>query len=108
LAPDEEIIDIVQSDLKKAMKMRGDAKVLGVTRRELSIPQYAVGHTARIHEMNALVQAMPGLYVTGNYLSGVGVEDCIERSTSLAETIEDYLAHTVPPIPSYFENSRIR
>jgi oxygen-dependent protoporphyrinogen oxidase len=49
-----------------------------------SLPQYAVGHLARVAELESRLSALPGLTLLGNALHGVGLPDLIRNSRSAA------------------------
>jgi oxygen-dependent protoporphyrinogen oxidase len=42
-----------------------------------SMPQYAVGHIARVAEMDRRAAAIPGFSLIGNAFHGVGIPDCV-------------------------------
>lgn len=49
-----------------------------------AIPQYLIGHSKKIGQMQQLIaKEYPSLYVTGNYLAGIGVNDCITHAKTL-------------------------
>ncbi|HSX26424.1 MAG TPA: protoporphyrinogen oxidase [Chlamydiales bacterium] len=50
-----------------------------------SIPQFEVGHAQRIAQLEAKAH-LKGLILLGNYLSGVSVEDCIQRTIKILIT----------------------
>ncbi|HWF11145.1 MAG TPA: protoporphyrinogen oxidase [Bryobacteraceae bacterium] len=50
-----------------------------------SMPQYTVGHAARVAEMEARVAAVPGLYFAGNAWHGIGIPDCVRSAKQAAE-----------------------
>ncbi len=47
-----------------------------VFRHPEGIPQYRVGHPARVATIRAAERRHPGLYFIGNHLEGIGVKDC--------------------------------
>jgi oxygen-dependent protoporphyrinogen oxidase len=49
-----------------------------------SLPQYAVGHPARIAELESRLAALPGLTLLGNALHGVGIPDLVQASRAAA------------------------
>ena len=55
-----------------------------VRRWPLSLPQYAVGHLERIATLDRELAAVPGLYLLGNGLRGVGLPDLIREARTLA------------------------
>ena len=48
-----------------------------VTRWGGALPQYSVGHRARVESVRTAVAGIPGLALCGAYLDGVGVPACI-------------------------------
>ena len=52
-----------------------------------SMAQYEVGHAARIAQIQALAQKMPGLHLIGNAYTGIGIPDCIRMGKQAAEAI---------------------
>ena len=51
------------------------------------MPQYVVGHEQKIRDLRSVLRSHPGLHLVSNYLTGVGIPDCIERALSTAEEI---------------------
>jgi protoporphyrinogen oxidase len=50
------------------------------------------GHTELVTKIQEQVaQKCPGLFLGGNYLTGVSIGDCIEHGAEDASTIESYL-----------------
>jgi len=52
-----------------------------------SMPQYAVGHIARVAEMDARAAAIPGFSLIGNAFHGVGIPDCVRLAKEAAARI---------------------
>ena len=82
---DEELIRIVHSDLQKVLGITGEPRRLPITRHERAISQYVLGHAARVAQIEAALDNKPGLWLTGNYLRGVSLGDCIKHATHVAE-----------------------
>ncbi|MCP3103601.1 protoporphyrinogen oxidase [Myxococcus sp. K15C18031901] len=53
------------------------------------IPQYQVGHLARMDAIDAALARWPGLHLTGNAYKGVGLNDCIRNGLQLADALVD-------------------
>lgn len=81
------LADLVQGELAEIMDIRSGPDFVRVYRHEMAIPQYTVGHLARLNNIDAILQKHRGLYLTGNAYRGIGVNDCIENSLRLAEKI---------------------
>jgi protoporphyrinogen/coproporphyrinogen III oxidase len=77
--------------------MRADlARLMGVTAEPLfslcnrwpeAMPQYTVGHGARVAEIESLVKETPGLHLAGNAYHGIGIPDCVRSAKLAAERV---------------------
>jgi protoporphyrinogen/coproporphyrinogen III oxidase len=56
-----------------------------------AMPQYAVGHLTDVAQIEEESLRLPGLFLAGNWLRGVGVPDCIESGERAAEGMFEYL-----------------
>jgi protoporphyrinogen/coproporphyrinogen III oxidase len=56
-------------------------------RYDRAIPQYTLGHHNRVCRIEAELQAIPGLFLAGNYLHGVSLNDCVQESRRIAPKI---------------------
>jgi len=52
-----------------------------------ALPQYNLGHTARMAAINNCRADFPGLYLTGNYLNGPAIGACVEQALKVADEI---------------------
>lgn len=88
----EQIVREVHNDLRRIL-LRADVppKVLAVHLWKRAIPQYTLGHHRRLHQINQGLQQFPGLYLCGNYISGVSLGDCVQSAQQQAAEISDYL-----------------
>ena len=81
------LVDSVKGELAEIMDIRSGPDFVRVYRHEMAIPQYTVGHLARLNSIDAILHKHRNLYLTGNAYRGIGVNDCIENSLRLAEKI---------------------
>jgi oxygen-dependent protoporphyrinogen oxidase len=51
------------------------------------MPQYIVGHQARMAEIDVLAGVVPGLSLIGNGYRGLGIPDCIQGGKAVAAKI---------------------
>lgn len=82
---DGELLNQVKEDLGKAMGARGEPAKFMVTRWERAIPQYPVGHVERMETLRRELDAVQGLFMTGNHIDGVSVNDCVRNGRAVAE-----------------------
>ena len=106
--PENEIIDAVDKDLRRTL-LNPDAappKVLGIQVWPTAIPQYELGHLDLMSELRAMEDANSsgGLWVCGNYRTGVAFPDCVNFGYDQANVVARHLAEkrsgrttTVPP-----------
>lgn len=85
--PAAEIERLALEDLRAIVGITGSPEFAVVSRWPRSMPQYTVGHLARVEEIEARASTVPGLVVTGTYLRGVGVGDCLNYGKEAAEAV---------------------
>jgi len=87
-----ELVAQVHTELADLLNLKGDP-VLHKTRRwTLGLPQYTLGHPARVENLETTCDRVPGLFVTGNYLQGVSVANCLNSAMQTAERVGATLA----------------
>ena len=84
LWPDAKLQDAVLRDLRQLLGLTGTPALCHVSRHSSAMPQYHVGHLARIDRLEAAARRWPGLALAGNAYRGVGVPDCIRSGDEAA------------------------
>ncbi|MCG2709855.1 MAG: protoporphyrinogen oxidase [Thermodesulfovibrionales bacterium] len=84
---DSRLIDVVAEELKDIMDIKAQPDFVKIYRHEKAIPQYNIGHDRKLKTVDEMLLKYKNLYLTGNAYRGIGVNDCIENSYKLAETI---------------------
>jgi oxygen-dependent protoporphyrinogen oxidase len=77
----------VHREMAPLLAIRKEPVFSNVTIWPRAIPQYNLGHTARIAAVNALRAKFPGLYFSGNYLNGPAIGTCVEHALKTADEI---------------------
>ena len=75
--PDEELVALALADLAEALGPVPAPVDAHVQRWGGALPQYAVGHLARVAEVRREVETLPGLAVCGSAYDGVGIPACV-------------------------------
>lgn len=87
LLPDEELISRVRSDLQDIVGLKAEPDFIRIFRWKRAIPQYLVGHAARLEAIDEKLQRHPGLVLTGNAFRGVSLNDCVVNAAKTAEQL---------------------
>lgn len=82
---DDEVVARVGQDLKMTMGIDSAPEFVRVFRHPQAIPQYTVGHGARLEKLAGLLKAHPGLILTGNSYRGIGLNDCVAAAERAAD-----------------------
>jgi oxygen-dependent protoporphyrinogen oxidase len=89
-ATDEDIVEAVCRHLAAVLPLPAGAAASAVVRWPRSMPQYEVGHRARIEEVERALP--PGIVLAGNAYRGVGVADAVRSANEAAERVSTHLA----------------
>lgn len=77
----------VHREMAPLLAIRKEPTFSNVTIWPRAIPQYNLGHTARISAINALRARFPGLYFSGSYLNGPAIGTCVEHALKVADEV---------------------
>ena len=99
LQTDSELVEAVDRDLRKMLinPNAQDPFVLGVRLWPQAIPQFLVGHLDLLDIAKASLKntGFEGLFLGGNYVSGVALGRCVEGAYEVAAEVNDFLAQRV-------------
>jgi oxygen-dependent protoporphyrinogen oxidase len=90
---DDELVASVRRDLGVLLGVERAPMFAEVSKWERSMPQYFVGHLARVGNIATRVERLPGLALAGNAFNGPGIPDCIRSGESAADKLIDFV-HT--------------
>jgi oxygen-dependent protoporphyrinogen oxidase len=82
------LIEIAREELREIMGIRATPVLARAYRWRKSNPQYNVGHSALIDEIDTAVGNHPGMYLAGAAYRGSGIPDCIQSGMDAAAKIE--------------------
>ncbi|HYO56924.1 protoporphyrinogen oxidase [Archangium sp.] len=84
---DAALVTLAREELRDLAGVTAEPVFTEVIPWKRGIPQYNVGHLARVEAIAEGVARLPGLYLTGNAYKGVGLTDCIRNSQALSDTL---------------------
>lgn len=91
LGPDE-LKDLVHSEVRQLLGGRAPPLVAHTYHWRHGLPQPGLDHASRIDKMRAFAADHRGLFLTGNYISGVSTAACVEQAFATARNAAHYLA----------------
>ncbi|ANS68669.1 protoporphyrinogen oxidase [Streptomyces lincolnensis] len=85
---DTGLVDVSRHDLREATGLDAAPVETRVTRWDDGLPQYPVGHHARVARVRDHVGKLPGLAVCGAVYDGVGIPACIASAYAAVDQIQ--------------------
>ncbi|MGD2129408.1 MAG: protoporphyrinogen oxidase [Lysobacterales bacterium] len=85
--PEGELLDTVLGEHRDILRLNVDPDFARVYRHERAIPQYLVGHAARLESIERELARLPGLVLGGNAFRGVSLNDCVLNAGRTAEKL---------------------
>lgn len=86
LAPGE-LSALVHREIAPILQISASPLFSNVTRWPRAIPQYNLGHAARLEAISGALTAQPGLHLTGNYIHGPAIGACVEHAQKVGAQI---------------------
>ena len=83
----EELVALVHREIAPLLSIRNQPMFSNVTVWPRALPQYNLGHVARLAALEKLRGNFPGLYFAGNFLNGPAIGTCVEHSLKIADEI---------------------
>ncbi|MFI9819349.1 protoporphyrinogen oxidase [Streptomyces sp. NPDC052013] len=84
---DAELVEVSRHDLRAATGLDAAPVAARVTRWQDGLPQYPVGHHARVARVRDHVAKLPGLALCGAAYDGVGIPACIASAYAAVDQI---------------------
>jgi oxygen-dependent protoporphyrinogen oxidase len=83
----EELASQVHREIVPLLTIRKEPAFSNVTIWPRALPQYNLGHVARLTALEKLRADFPGLHFVGNYLNGPAIGTCVEHALKVADEI---------------------
>ena len=84
---DDEMVAAVRDEFRTLLGVSAAPEFAEVRRWPDSMPQYEVGHLARVAEIERAVADIPAFAIAGAAYRGVGIPDCIRSGEEAADAI---------------------
>ncbi|WP_406199678.1 protoporphyrinogen oxidase [Streptomyces europaeiscabiei] len=84
---DAHLVDVSRTDLREATGLSATPLESRVTRWDAGLPQYPVGHHARVSRLRERLGKLPGLAVCGAAYDGVGIPACVASAAAAVDQI---------------------
>jgi oxygen-dependent protoporphyrinogen oxidase len=86
-ASEAEVLSLMRDDIRTFMGVTAYPMFHTFYRWPNSMPQYVVGHGARVKHIFEHLNNYPGLFLAGNAYDGVGIPDCLRLARLTAQQI---------------------
>jgi oxygen-dependent protoporphyrinogen oxidase len=84
---DAALTAVARDELRQALGITAEPVLTRVARWTKAMPQYHVGHAARVEAIEQCVAALPGLHLCGGAYRGVGLADCVRSGEAAADRV---------------------
>ncbi len=84
---EEGLLQIAREELQLTLGITAEPLLTRVFIWPQAMPQYNVGHPARVHRIMAKIEQWPGLALAGNAYHGIGIPDCIHSGEMAVERL---------------------
>lgn len=86
-AADAALVATARAELGRLLGATGEPLFTRVERYPRAMPQYHVGHGARVEAIEQAAARLPGLRLVGGAYRGVGIADCVRSSEEAVESL---------------------
>jgi oxygen-dependent protoporphyrinogen oxidase len=86
-ADDAALVAAARGELATLLGAAGEPLFTRVSRYVKAMPQYQVGHLARVEAIEAAARRLPALALAGGAYRGVGIADCVHSGEEAAERL---------------------
>jgi oxygen-dependent protoporphyrinogen oxidase len=84
---EDQIVSRIRSDFRELLGIERAPIFTEMSKWDNSMPQYQLGHLARIARIRQRLASLPGLALAGNAYTGPGIPDCIRSGEDAADAL---------------------
>jgi oxygen-dependent protoporphyrinogen oxidase len=77
---DSRLLDLAWREVHQLLRLKSPPLHRQMVRWHQAMPQYCLGHLARLQRIEERRLQLPGLHLTGNAFDGVGIPQCIRHA----------------------------
>lgn len=88
---DEKLTQLALEELEYFLQIKNKPEYTSVSRWQDAMPQYTIGHQERIESITQRLEDFPGVFITGNFISGVGIPRCVHLASVAASNVVQFL-----------------
>jgi oxygen-dependent protoporphyrinogen oxidase len=85
---DDELVEIAFDEIKDTLGIKTKPFHYRYFRWDKAIPQYYPGHSEKVKNAAGICERIGGVYIGGNVLHGIAINDCTRRSFEIAEALK--------------------
>ncbi|MEW6050949.1 MAG: protoporphyrinogen oxidase [Candidatus Zixiibacteriota bacterium] len=82
-----ELVELVRRDLDAIVGISGTPEITRIYRWRHGIPQFHIGHSGIMKQIETELALIGNLHITGNAYYGIGLNDCIKQSHRVAQVV---------------------
>lgn len=94
---EEDLAAIATAELERTLGVRATPLAYMVHRHIDAMPQYLLGHSGRVEEIERRSREIPGLFIGGNGLRGLGMDSLVYDAELQAAAVTRFLEQTASP-----------
>jgi len=83
----DQLIHAAHLEMSALLNLKEAPEYYWVQRWDYALPQYKVGHLEKVNALREALSSFHGLQISGSYLSGVGLPDCINQGLQAAKNL---------------------
>lgn len=85
-----DLIEFAREEFGDLLGAKGDPVIARVRQWSRGLPQLTTSHKTRVDTLKGISERVPGLFLSGNYLIGPAVANCLRQAAKTSENVEAY------------------
>ena len=77
---DDQLLERVIKDMNDIVGLNGEPDFVKIYKWEKGIPQFKIGHSKIMEELEKELSSLGNIFITGNSYYGIGLNDCVKQS----------------------------